>query len=76
MAAGVRRMVRALGRRIGDEDPVDLLELVELREVVDQALRDAVKAQHDGGYSWGQIAAGLGTSRQAVFARFGQRDAS
>lgn len=75
IAAGVRRQAAALGRRIGQGDPADLHELLALREVVDQALTEAVRQQHEI-FSWAEIAAGLGTSRQAVQMRFGARPIS
>lgn len=74
IAAGVRRMVRALGRRVGDGDPVDLKELLALQVALDEALVEAVAMQHDGtGFSWAEIARELGTTRQAAQMRFGPK---
>lgn len=72
-AAAVRRMIRAHGRRVGDADPEDLPELLELRDVVDAAIADAVAGQREAGFSWAQIARGLGTTRQAAQQRFSER---
>lgn len=69
-AAMVARMVRALGRRVGEGDPVDLLELTALYGELDAALRAAVAEQRETGFSWGEIAAGLGVSRQTAHQRF------
>ena len=71
-AAMVRRIVRAHGRRVADGDPEDLAELVAMREVVESAIADAVagmRANH--GYSWSDVARGLGTTRQAAQMRYG-----
>ena len=75
-AGMVRRVIRAHGRRVGDADPEDLEGLVEMREVVDEAISDAVRGLRAGGCSWAQIARGLGTTRQAAQQRFGERRAS
>lgn len=69
-AAMVRRIVRAYGRRVADADPEDLAELIALHAVVDQAIHQAVHGQRERGASWGAIALGLGTSRQAAWDRF------
>lgn len=66
VAGAARRMIRALGRRVGDADPVDLLLVVELRAVVEAAYVEAMRGQRAAGFSYAEIAAGLGTSRQAV----------
>jgi hypothetical protein len=69
-AAMVRRIVRAHGRRVAEADPEDLVDLVGLHAVVDQAVREAVRGQRERGASWAAIARGLGTSRQAAWDRF------
>lgn len=70
IAAGIRRMILALGRRVGDADPVDLLELERLAADVEVALREAVSGQRGAGFSWASIAAGLGVTRQSAWQRF------
>lgn len=67
----VERMIRAYGRRVGDADEVDLARMVEVRRVFDRALVSAVRGQRENGASWGDVARGLGTSRQAAQMRFG-----
>lgn len=66
------RMVRALGRRVGDGRPEDLALLVELQVDVDLALRDAVRAlrAEPHAVSWSVIADCLGVTRQAAMARW------
>lgn len=70
-AAFVRRSIRAHGRRVGDADPEDLEQLLELREVVEEAIADAIAGQRANGFSWAQIARGLGVTRQAAQMRYG-----
>lgn len=72
-AAMLRRMIRAFGRRVGDGDPDDLAELVALRGELEAVISQAVKAQRaTSGYSWADVARGLGTSRQAAQERYGR----
>lgn len=70
-AAFVRRSIRAHGRRCAGADPEDLAELINMTQALDAAIIDAVKGQRDAGFSWGQIAAPLGITRQAAQMRFG-----
>jgi hypothetical protein len=70
VAKAVGRMVRAVGRRIGREDPVDLVELRRLREALDEAERLAVEGLRERGFSWAEIGDGLGTTRQNAQQRF------
>lgn len=73
----VRRMVKAYGRRVGgDHDIESLVDLVKLRDDVDEQIAAAAAALHAGnedapGYSWTEIATVLGISRQAARQRFG-----
>lgn len=70
--AFVRRILRAYGKkRVADADPEDLVELVSVRAEVDKAIEKAVEGLHAAGYSWGQIGAVLGVSRQAARQRWG-----
>lgn len=71
-AGMLSRMVRAYARRVGDGDPVDLKRMAELADQLDQALDVAARAQHDEGFSWGEIADALGITRQAAWQRFGR----
>jgi hypothetical protein len=73
VAATVNRLLTALGRRAGD-DPEVLPVLRELATTLDDVTGQAVRQCHDaGGYSWGELAQRLGTSRQAVQQRYGSR---
>lgn len=67
--AMVRRMVRAAGRRAGDD--VDALpELVELHRALEEATLNAVEALREDGYSWAEIGERLGCTRQAAQQRY------
>lgn len=69
----VRRMLRAYSRRVADGDEIELRELVELREVVEQAIADAVRGQREQhGRSWADVAKGLGVTRQAAQMRYAE----
>lgn len=69
----VERLIRAYGKRVGAADEVDLARMVEIRQAFDDAIRDAVWRQREDGRSWAEIAAGLGTTRQAAQMRYGSR---
>ena len=75
-AAMARRIVRAHGRRVADADPEDLDGLLDLRDVVEEAIAEAVAGQRANGFSWAQIGRGLGITRQAAQMRYGVRTSS
>jgi hypothetical protein len=68
-----RRILRAYARRIASGDIEALPELALLPSDVDQATRTAVRGLREFGYSWSDIAARLGVSRQAAQMRYGTR---
>lgn len=67
-----RRIMRALSKRLGDADPEDLAEMIELSRTLDGAIGAAVRAQRANGFSWTEIAAPLGITRQAAQQRWGK----
>lgn len=72
----VKRMIRAYSRRVADGDEIELNELVAMREVVEQAIGDAVTGQREQhGRSWADVAKGLGVTRQAAQMRYATREA-
>lgn len=71
-AAFARRIVRAYGRRISHGDVEALPELLALAAEIDTVIGQSVAGLRAEGYSWGEIAARLGTSRQAAQQRFGR----
>lgn len=70
--AMVRRMIRAYGRRVADRDVEALAGLAALRTDLDAAVQLAVDGLRETGYSWGDIARVLGTSRQGAQQRYGR----
>lgn len=69
-AAFGRRIIRAAGRRIAAGDVDALPDLAALSADVDAAIGDAVTGLREAGYSWGEIAARLGVTRQAAHQRW------
>ena len=72
-AAFARRVVRAAGRRVAAGDVDGLADLVALSNEVEQSIRDAVAGLRAFGYSWGEVAAQIGVTRQAAQQRWGDR---
>lgn len=72
-AAALRRMAIAYGRRVGEADPYDLADLIDLADVLQAATAQAVKRLHRRGYSWTEIGDGAGISRQAAQQRWGPK---
>jgi hypothetical protein len=73
IAAMVERMIKSYGRRVAASDDVDLARMLQVREAFDEAIAAAVVGQKEAGYSWAEIARGLGTTRQNAQMRFGNR---
>lgn len=71
----VQRMLRALGRRVADAD-IDLLaELDNCRHTIDEIVGIAARHLHEAhGYSWAQIGAALGITKQSAHERFTVRE--
>jgi hypothetical protein len=72
-AAFARRVVRAAGRRVAAGDVEGLAELVALSDEVERSTRHAVSGMRAFGYSWGEISARIGVTRQAAQQRWGDR---
>lgn len=69
--AAVQRMLRALGRRIGDADIAMLPGLAEIPRLGEGLLGIAARQLHDEhGYSWADIGRVLGISKQSAHERF------
>ena len=71
-AAFAARVIRGHARRIADGDIDDLADLPRLSRELDAATQQAVDGLRGFGYSWADIAARLGTTRQAAQQRWGQ----
>ncbi|WP_345751366.1 hypothetical protein [Microbacterium rhizophilus] len=72
--SAARRFIRAAGKRVAEADEPELAELLALRDVLDDAIAEAVKGQRSR-VSWAGIARATGTSRQAAFKRWGHLEA-
>jgi hypothetical protein len=68
----VARILKAYGRRINAGDIAALPELVALHDDLDATITDAVRQlrAEPHSYSWAQIGAALGVSRQAAMQRW------
>lgn len=69
--AFVRRILRAYARRVGDGDVEALTLILGLAEEIDTAIAEAVNGLRAHGYSWAEIGARLGITRQAAQQRWG-----
>ena len=69
--AFARRVLRAYARRIATGDIEALPLMTALAADLDTALTDAVAGLREFGYSWAEIAAPLGITRQAAQQRWG-----
>lgn len=71
-AAMMRRMIRAWGERVADADYPDLADMIDARQLLDDAIANAVHASREKhGRSWADIAMATGTTRQAAQQRWG-----
>ena len=69
-AAFARRVIAAYGRRIATGDVEALPDMVRLSADLDTAIATAVAGLRRFGYSWAEIAARLGITRQAAHQRW------
>lgn len=67
----VARFIKALGPMVGNAGPDELPKLLVLGDAVTTAMIVAVQRHRDQGYTWEQIAAPLGVTKQAVIQRYG-----
>ncbi|WP_328853815.1 hypothetical protein OG994_28275 [Micromonospora globbae] len=70
-AAFARRIIRAHGRRVAAGDVEALRDLTALSAAIDDAIGQAVIGLRAFGYSWAEIGARLGISKQAAQQRWG-----
>lgn len=71
-AAMLRRMIGAYASRVGEADPYDLADALDVAHALEQAIGDAVRRLHKRGYSWQDIGDGAGITRQAAQQRWGR----
>ena len=67
------RILRAAGRRVAAGDVEALPALAALSAELDTAITTAVGGLRAAGYSWTEIAARLGVTRQAAHQRWGRQ---
>jgi hypothetical protein len=70
-AAFARRILRAYARRISTGDIDALADITILAADIDDATRHAITGLRTAGYSWAEIGARLGVTRQAAQQRWG-----
>jgi len=70
-AAFARRILRAYSRRIATGDVESLTHMISLSDDINDAIQQAVKGLRGAGYSWAEIGARLGITRQAAQQRSG-----
>jgi hypothetical protein len=71
-AAFARRVLRAYARRVADGDVESLACMIGLSAEIDTAIAQAVTGLRATGYSWAEIGARLGVTRQAAQQRWGR----
>lgn len=64
------RVIAGAGRRAAGSDQEELYQLLRLREVVDEAIVEAVRGLRTSGATWQDIADAIGVTRQAAFKRW------
>jgi predicted DNA-binding protein (UPF0278 family) len=69
----VQRVVRAYAKWVAGGDVDALADMAALATELDAAIAQAVIGLRKTGYSWAEIAARLGVSRQAAQQRWGHR---
>jgi hypothetical protein len=69
-AAFARRVLRAYARRIGKGDIDEFAQMAAIAAEMDDILRQAVAGLRAAGFSWADIAARTGTTRQAAWKRW------
>jgi hypothetical protein len=71
-AAFVRRVIAAYSRRVAAGDIDAISDMTHIAAELDDAISQAVTGLRAAGYSWANIAARLGVTRQAAQQRWGR----
>jgi hypothetical protein len=70
IGAMIGRMLKSLTRRAAEGDLEAIEQLAALQGTAADALRAGAQGAHAFGYSWTELAAATGTTRQAARQRF------
>ena len=70
----VQRVMRAYARRVASGDVDAVADMTRLATELDEAIGPTVIGLRDAGYSWAEIAARVGVTRQAAQQRWGTRE--
>ena len=70
-AAFLRRVIRAYSRRVAAGDIEAITTMAALANDLEDAIRQAINALNDFGYSWADIGMRLGITRQGAQQRWG-----
>ena len=70
-AAFLRRVIAAYSRRVAAGDIEAITTMAALADHLDTAIRQAITGLRNYGYSWAEIAARLGITRQGAQQRWG-----
>ena len=70
-AAFARRVIAAYSRRVAGGDIEAITAMTALADDLDDAIRQAITGLRASGYSWADIAARLGITRQGAQQRWG-----
>lgn len=70
VASATARLLRSVGRRIGEEDPEKLESLRAIEAALAAAWLDAIDGLRSLGYTDGEIGSQLGVTKQAVSLRW------
>ena len=71
-AAFIRRVIAAYSRRVAAGDIDAIIDMTSIAAELDDAITEAVTGLRAAGYSWADIAARLGVTRQAAQQRWGR----
>jgi predicted DNA-binding protein (UPF0278 family) len=69
--AFVRRVLRAYARRVAKGDIDAITDMVAVSRELDALIGEAVNGLRAKGYSWSEIGARAGTTKQAAWQRWG-----
>lgn len=66
------RIIRAVGRTIGETDTAQLVDLQALISCAETTMKHTIHALRQNGYTWHEIGRDLGVTRQNAQSRYGK----